>query len=166
MSNISFIGTATFVPLQNSLSALRKCNKRAILAGKPAERYVLLGESLLYQDCLLEQMLVSPKQLEEEISEMQISYTPSAQGALCCVALLSAQSNQGVLLCRQQGQWLGAYWPLLTTETTAREQACAQNLLRLAEDERIRSIDFPLSLLADRQKISDILTALGKMLQA
>ena len=82
MSNISFIGTATFIPLQSSLSAMRRCSKRAILSGKAAERYLILGESLLYQDCLLEQLLVSSEQLEEEIAALQLSCPPSAQGAL------------------------------------------------------------------------------------
>lgn len=166
MRNLSLSGTAAFIPLQTSLSAMRRASKRAILSGLATERYLLLGESLLYQDGLLEQMLRSPALLETELAEMNLISAPPAQEALGCVALLSAQSNQGVLICRRDGHWQGAYWPLMTAEKAAQEQLCAQNLLRLAADDATRSIDFPLSLCIEKQKISDILTALSDMLQA
>ena len=154
---------AIFLPIPDSLDALRRSTIQKLLAGASASRFVVTHEDD-YLPGVLDSILCDPNQLEKLFTKLGKKITGSRYGACRCVALWDWNRRSGLLIHQESEITLCAFLPLVTVEQARLEKELSLAIMQLALRAGDTIVDIGWKPQSGKRKLADVLKYLAEQI--
>lgn len=162
-SNWEQNANAIFLPIPDSLDALRRSTIQKLLAGASASRFVVTHEDD-YLPGVLDSILCDPDQLEKLFTKLGKKITGSRYGAYRCAALWDWNRRSGLLIHQESKITLCAFLPLVTVEQARLEKELSLAISQLALRAGDTIVDIGWKPLSGKRKLGDVLKCLAEQI--
>lgn len=154
---------AIFLPIPNSLDALRRSTVQKLLAGASASRFVVTHEDD-YLPGALDSILCDPDQLENLFTKLGKKITGRRYGAYRCAALWDWDRRSGLLMHQENEIALCAFLPLVTVEQARLEKELSFEISQLALRVGETIVDLGWKPQSGKRKLGDVLKCLAEQI--